>query len=801
MSSILNVIYNVLVLPFIYLYEVILYILRQFFSDRIALYFIAFLYGISCSFVTAIIILRKKEKVRICLVIATIMMVTVAGFKFLDMLDNVKYVHMGIIATTTYAIFILINSNAHKKNIYSFMLSGLSMLFAIYVIYIGKVQTMLFNVNFQNIPGVFLYLVIVVVLNIPLVKLIIEKREFKPLQDREEKHTNADTVLVFVFEITLFLTYGIMIPSSIIAAAPMDFVTPTDPVNPLNNISTAICVSFGLFLVWGSILFYLLSNNRMVAYKSALFSCTVVTLFNYFFYGRNLGLIDTNLKFVRLINPQLYGVFPSILNLLICLFIAYICTILMFKKPAFINVASWFILAYVTLICVMNISMICMEYNKESRMLSEKEDADFQHMSVSTDGQNVILIMIDRGMGAFVPYILQEKEELKDQFSGFTYYRNTVSYANYTALAAPCVWGGYEYTPLEMNKRDSISWGTKTDEALLMLPRVLSDNGFNVFIADPPNASSIDIFADFQGISATFLNGVYANQYTYPGMRETVERDYFFYSVFKASPTCVQSFVYDDGSYMLPSGKSGVAQSMISSYAELDHLSDIIDINESDKNNYIVIYNDLPHNPMDLSYPDYSLNSDNDLVEYDTPNECFEIEGLDNPNMAVEGAKESYDVNMASMILLGKFLDYLKENDAYDNTRIIIVSDHGNGNLNAFDNLRKDGLNMQGYLPILLVKDFNTNGTITTSDEFMTNADVPSIVLKGIVEETVNPYTMHTIDSSLKNDGAYVSTSNMFDLPIYGSLTSFNTLKTDYPYFNVKKDAYDSQCWQLMEQY
>jgi arylsulfatase A-like enzyme len=36
-----------------------------------------------------------------------------------------------------------------------------------------------------------------------------------------------------------------------------------------------------------------------------------------------------------------------------------------------------------------------------------------------------------------------------------------------------------------------------------------------------------------------------------------------------------------------------------------------------------------------------------------------------------------YHSNMATMLRVGEWMDYLKEQGVYDNTRIIIVADHG----------------------------------------------------------------------------------------------------------------------------
>ena len=106
-----------------------------------------------------------------------------------------------------------------------------------------------------------------------------------------------------------------------------------------------------------------------------------------------------------------------------------------------------------------------------------------------------------------------------------------------------------------------------------------------------------------------------------------------------------------------------------------------------------------------------------------------------------------------SFIEIGKWLDYLKENDVYDNTKIIIVSDHGYA-LHHYEDLEfapgKDShKNIEYYLPLLIVKDFNAEG-FTVSDEFMTNADVPVIATDGLIENPVNPFTGQAINSDEK---------------------------------------------------
>ena len=48
-----------------------------------------------------------------------------------------------------------------------------------------------------------------------------------------------------------------------------------------------------------------------------------------------------------------------------------------------------------------------------------------------------------------------------------------------------------------------------------------------------------------------------------------------------------------------------------------------------------------------------------------------------------------------------------------------------------------------------MVKDFNSN-ELVTSDAFMTNADVPTLAVEGLIDNPVNPFTGKAINSDPK---------------------------------------------------
>ena len=104
------------------------------------------------------------------------------------------------------------------------------------------------------------------------------------------------------------------------------------------------------------------------------------------------------------------------------------------------------------------------------------------------------------------------------------------------------------------------------------------------------------------------------------------------------------------------------------------------------------------------------------------------------------------------MLRLGEWFDYLRAEGVYDNTRIILVSDHGR-DLGQIDKLVMGGadalMDVEFYYPLLMVKDFGSKG-FTTSDEFMTNADVPTLATGGVINAPVNPFTGKPINNDEK---------------------------------------------------
>ena len=78
----------------------------------------------------------------------------------------------------------------------------------------------------------------------------------------------------------------------------------------------------------------------------------------------------------------------------------------------------------------MNVFSIQSTISELSQSLTGVSSDQGISFSLDKKGKNVIVIMMDRAIGEFFPYLLQEKPELQEQFAGFTYYPNTITYGN-----------------------------------------------------------------------------------------------------------------------------------------------------------------------------------------------------------------------------------------------------------------------------------------------------------------------------------------------------------------------------------
>ena len=146
-----------------------------------------------------------------------------------------------------------------------------------------------------------------------------------------------------------------------------------------------------------------------------------------------------------------------------------------------------------SIICITLLLLSCLNINKINKGFKEltasiseanKNQIDNsikKDIHLSRTNQNVMVLFMDRAIGCYFQYFLEQFPEYKKSFDGFSEYVNTISYGEWTINGSPPIMGGYEYTPENMNARDKELLVDKHNEASILLPTLFEDKGYHYF--------------------------------------------------------------------------------------------------------------------------------------------------------------------------------------------------------------------------------------------------------------------------------------------------------------------------------
>lgn len=649
-----------------------------------------------------------------------------------------------------------------------------------------------------------------VLLQLPVIVSIL-KSKVKIAFTHKEAEPNKK--LFFLGSLFLTLLVGVLIPSTFIAASPQEYVDITYFHNPLWYIVSSGCMAAGTFLVWMRVFYWLASKKGKVLFDKLVWIMCGAMFANYMFFGTDLGIISASLQYE---NGLIFTRKEQLINLVILAIIAVVLYLVITKWRKV--VVPVLLTAVITFGAMSAMNIVKTKRSVED--VSVVQTSDKPNIQLSKTGKNVVVLMLDRAMGGYLPYFFNEKPELREQFAGFTYYSNTISFGGFTNFGTPAMLGGYEYTPVELNKRNEESLVEKHNEALKVMPVLFAENGYNVTVCDPVYANyqwipDLTVFEDYPEIRAYNTKGAFSGPEQKEQAVQSNHRNFFCFSIMKVMPLCTQATIYSGGTYNQTTQVNddvyttqtmrgttvaeGMNKVFMDSYNVLTNMSNITYVTEDKDNTFLFMCNEMTHDPILLQEPDYTPCEYVDNTQYDAENtERFTVDGR-TLNMSGEQQVIHYQTNMTAFIQLGKWFDYLRENDVYDNTKIIVVSDHGRPLLQfdelIFGTMEEGYKNGEFYYPLFMVKDFESK-EFTVSDEFMTNADVPTLATEDLIENPKNPFTGKEINSNEKNaHDQYVIVSYDWDV-------ATNNGNTFLPakWASIKDDLWDKDKWLFYEE-
>ena len=529
-------------------------------------------------------------------------------------------------------------------------------------------------------------------------------------------------------------------------------------------------------------------NQKIKRFMPFIFiSLLFFTLGNIFIFKPDYGDLSPSFEFTDNLFLADIPKYFSIAPLFVILLVLTLYYFLVKKdKTFFLSVFLASVLFSETALSISKLYKINKIYkNYRTEYLSQKKniekDAIEPVFHLSKEGKNVIVFFLDRGISSFFPYFIEQFPQLQSQYKGFTYFPNTLSYGRNTMNGLPPLVGGYEYTPDKINNRTEELLKDKHNEALKLMPKLFSDAEYSVTVINPSMANyswanDISIFSDFKDISVMNITNEYKDLYkAEKGITGGIEDEG------KLCNKQIKNFSILQGMfpplriifYNTINLNTSLKDYFITNFSPLYFL-DKLTASDNSKNTYTFIGNDTPHSPIFLN------------ETFDIPSEpVWSTAG--NYDFHDTNVLQDYDVNAAAILQLGRYFEYLQKNALYDNTRIIIVSDHGyDRQYTAFKDFR-DPTIPSSFNPLFLFKDFNAGeAPVKTDNSLMTNADTVYLAKKDLNLSQINPYT----GKALLPDSKEI-------IKVY----PLSDDKGNNPTYNLSANQFrfNSTCWQIKD--
>lgn len=347
----------------------------------------------------------------------------------------------------------------------------------------------------------------------------------------------------------------------------------------------------------------------------------------------------------------------------------------------------------------------------------------------SSSGKNVVFIVADMFSGGYMERIFKECPEYREKLSGFTWHRNMLAAATETATSMPSIFAGEEYLPLAMNSMPG-SGDEKVNNAASTLFRQAEKQGYKVAVV---NGSAAYLEgATLEGTSNSELEPYERYWEKVRDIRSDSERKvnqphlFTMLTIFQGAPYFLKPVIYNDGGWLIFSRVAlfwYVRSHVFNEYSFLDLLPEISN-SGAQGNTFKYFHSCFTHIP-------YGVGEDGNLVD-------FNSQYPDEVHKSYIFGESAYYSAKKFIALIVAYTDWLKANRLYDNTTIILASDHGN---DYSDNnpLAPEGI--ESALPrdtfnrlnsLFMAKPAGASGPVRVDDTFASNGDINAALQKAL---------------------------------------------------------------------
>jgi len=412
----------------------------------------------------------------------------------------------------------------------------------------------------------------------------------------------------------------------------------------------------------------------------------------------------------------------------VILILALFCSVLLISKLARkVSVALGILVSASLLIFFISLYNFSNNINDANRLLDVKNI----NSTLSRQSNNILVYVMDGAMSGYIPYIFDSDSSLPELYDGFDLYQNVVSTGDRTINGIAPIYGGYDFTVSAVNARSG-ELVDKVSAAYEVFPENFIENGYRVTYYDPfwygfvrrgdcsrmLKKYDMRCFNIIDSIGRNKTNKLTESsnaERTYP----SIYLQYQMLSLFRVAPATLREVIYDKGEWLGNSASwKKKEDKYLINYMALTSTKDFISVDD-DNPTLTVIVNNLTRATVSLD-------------ENCSPDLLREIPTEDIAMFKDRASVEVMQTMRCALKGFGELLSWMKANQVYDNTKIIVTSDHGWKSHNPLFDGDQHQLEKSKYQALLMIKEFNRHGQIKENPEFLTNADVAGIVCEEI---------------------------------------------------------------------
>ncbi|WP_394955343.1 YidC/Oxa1 family membrane protein insertase [uncultured Helicobacter sp.] len=501
---------------------------------------------------------------------------------------------------------------------------------------------------------------------------------------------------------------------------------------------------FGFFLLFSFLGIYITSffyKTRLL--KLGVFACIVLVLIaiSYVFFftgnifnGRPYAPLDGLL--FKDGGANISHPFAKYFDVGYALFLMLIAIFVLYKLKNVVRVMLFFMFSVIVISGILDLGSVIIDHSKYAQAESPTQDSkdntptptipDYtkDYLGFSKDKQNIIVLMSDTVQSDNFTQALKDYPEFYDVFEGFTYYTNTLSASSITFASFPAIIGGEYYAPYNVNKRElKHTLAEENSKAIVDVANSFSNAGYavsfgTIFPGDEvyirPHLKKDVLLIPKTDHSAWV--GFYKQHYHIkePSLDSNIPfGELVSLGFFRASPYIFRARLYQAEGWLF--GDSLLSNhfrysvnnaSKIASFAVLSNT-------DSPKPTFKLFHELTEHFPW--------------LLDKDSACQHITDPSFYRSKLMSDKAGLAYSNHICYVKNLASWLKWFKDSGIYDNTKIIIVSDHGNGGLGAplVDLPRRELRNSHIFF---MVKDFNAKGKLKIdSTTFVSNSDAMAV--------------------------------------------------------------------------